>query len=50
MKRHIATAAAYGITGKRTGTRFLYTEEEITKYLSQLAAIGKAAYLRRRKQ
>lgn len=48
MKKHLATAAAYGgITGKRTGTRYLYTEEEVTKYLDHLKALGRAAYLRR---
>lgn len=49
-KNAIATAAAYGVTGRRTGTAYLYSEDEIRQYLAKLAAIGKSAYLRRRKQ
>jgi hypothetical protein len=47
-RKLIATGAAYGsATGKRTGTVYLYTEEEVRKHEQWCASINQPACIRR---
>ncbi len=46
-ERHIATAAVYGTTGRRVGTRYLYSNDEIDRYVADLRRQGKAPQIRR---
>lgn len=45
--RHIATAPIYGITNRRVGTRYLYTEAEIEAHEERMDEIGKPVKIRR---
>ena len=47
MSKHIATAAIYGMTGTRVGTKYLFSEKEISEYLAKLERDGKPPQLRR---